>query len=293
MRILLAVMHVLSAAAIGMCLAQTPETGKPPTPLTLEDVVKLVHSGVSEEVVIARIKRYNRPFDLNPEEINELKKQGVSDAVLIYLLDPSKPYAPPPPPAAAPATSATEPAKVEPPPPPKDPFSLKVPTDPGVYWVRSAEPGNEAFELMELKPLVPMKTGGKLESMLTGGLKKGQTVGSLAGPSAILHIPKGPMVFYARIGKVAIDDLILLHADKGDGKRYIDFGPKPSKPVFPPESVRQFASKQVSDGFYRLEVPALQPGEYVFLVLGSGDEKKGVVGKGYDFAVGSGSKKSN
>ena len=85
---------------------------------------------------------------------------------------------------------------------------------------------------------------------------------------------------------MAIDDVILLRTDKGDGKRFVNFGTKPAKPVFPPESIKQYASKQVSDGLYRIDVPALPAGQYVFLILGSGDEKKGILGKGYDFAVG-------
>jgi hypothetical protein len=268
-------------AAFGLCLAQTLESPKANAPFSLEEVVKLVRAGVTEEIVIARIKRYNKPFDLNADEILELQKAGVSDKILAYLMDPSKPYTPaaPPPPAAVPD-------KKEPPPPPKDPLSLKVPGEPGVYWLAANEPGNESFELIELKPLVPMKSGGKI-AKLTGGLKKGQTVGSLAGPSSRLHVPKTPNVFYGRIGtKVAIEDLILLRAEKGDGKRFVDFGPKPAKPVFPPDSIKQFVSKPVAEGFYRMEVAALPAGEYVFLILGSGDEKKGIVGKGYDFAVG-------
>lgn len=111
-------------------------------------------------------------------------------------------------------------------------------------------------------------------------------MGFLAGPSSRLHVPKGANAFYARIGaEVATEDLILLLADKADGKRLVDFGPKPTKPVFPPASIKQFASKPVTEGLYRLEVAPLPPAEYVFLILGSGDEKKGFVGKGYDFAV--------
>jgi hypothetical protein len=47
----------------------------------------------------------------------------------------------------------------------------------------------------------------------------------------------------------------------------------------------EFESKEVSTGLFRLAVPLKQPGEYLFLILGSADDKKGLLGKGYDFGV--------
>jgi len=47
----------------------------------------------------------------------------------------------------------------------------------------------------------------------------------------------------------------------------------------------QFDSKQVAPGLFRLSVAAKNTGEFLFFILGSGDEKKGTLGKGYDFGV--------
>src|SRR5579863_3387374 len=71
--------------------------------LTLEDVIQSSKSGTPDELLIARIKRNDKPFNLNSDEIAELKRSGVSESVIKYLLDPTLPYTPPapPPPAAA------------------------------------------------------------------------------------------------------------------------------------------------------------------------------------------------
>lgn len=277
MRFLFAV--VLMAAAL---CAQQHEPLRTPVTLTLEDVLKLAHAGVSEDIIVARIKRFNKPFDLNPDEILELKKAGVTDTVVKFLLDPTPPYVPPPPP---PPPAEVKPAP-PPPPPPKDPLSLKVPPEPGIYWFAKSAPGHEVFEPLEMKPVVPLKRGGKMGSVLTGGLVKGHTVGLLAGPKAKTRVPAGAFVFYARFGaKGSADDLVLVRLAKSSVHREIDFGPKPDKPVFPPDAVCQLEATEAGPGIYRLNAPGLKPGEYLFFILGSGDEKKGVLGKGNDFGI--------
>src|SRR6478672_10469370 len=73
--------------------------------LSVEDVVGLVKKGFSEDVIITRIRKYGKAFDLSPDELVELRKLGVPDNIIRYLLDPSLPYTPPPPPAPPPATT--------------------------------------------------------------------------------------------------------------------------------------------------------------------------------------------
>src|SRR5579863_3056598 len=70
----------------------------PPGTLTIEEVLRLVNAGVAEELVIATVKRNAKPFDLNSDEIVALKKSGVTNTVIKYLLDPTLPYSPAPPP---------------------------------------------------------------------------------------------------------------------------------------------------------------------------------------------------
>jgi hypothetical protein len=271
--------QVIVAAFFLTCLAQDKPGG--PSILSLDEVVKMVRAGVTQELVIARIKRFNKPFDLNSDEIVELKSKGVSDDVIAYLLDPSKPYTPPPPPAPA-TPDAKPPAPTA---PPKDPIVLKLPPEPGMYWLESAELGKESFQLTDLKPIVSMGAGGMM-TKLTGGLKKGRATGFIVEPVAKVRVRPGTSVFYGRLGgKPGIEDLVLLQTEVAGNKRTLDFGPKPEKPVFSPAIIHAFSPDDVGSGIYRLDVSPLKPGEYVFFILGSGDQKKGILGKGYEFGV--------
>jgi hypothetical protein len=76
-----------------------------------------------------------------------------------------------------------------------------------------------------------------------------------------------------------------LSLEASEGRRNLDFGTKVGKPVFPVKSIHQFESKEVMPGLSRLAVPPNGAGEYLFFMLGSGDEKKGLLGKGYDFGI--------
>ena len=71
-----------------------------------------------------------KAFDLSNEELVELKKLGLSDNVIKFLLDPSQPYTPPPPPVVnrtdAPPAAPPVPAKQY----PKDANASKVPAEP-------------------------------------------------------------------------------------------------------------------------------------------------------------------
>jgi hypothetical protein len=247
-----------------------------PGSLTLEEVVQLVKAGVSEELVVARVKQNSKAFDLNSDEILELKKSGVSETVIKFLLEPGAPYTPPPP-SNPPAISPSVP-----PPVPKDPLALKVPPEAGIYYLA----GKDEFVKLDSRPVVPSKQPGKVMPMLSAGMLKGHVIGSVVGPAARTRVAGRPLVFYARLAdKSATDDLVLLALQLSENRRDIDFGKKPGKPVFPVKSVRQFESGDVMQGVFRLSVILDHPGEYLFFVLGSGDEKKGLLGKGYDFGM--------
>ena len=247
------------------------------TPLTLEEVVKLTKVNLSEDLVIARIRRNAKPFDLNSDEIVELRRLGVSDTVVKYLIDPSQPYTPPAPAQPASVAPPSAPAK-----PPLDPLVLKVPVDTGIYSLQIPEMPVG----FEVKPVVPSKPSGKLGSMLTGGLKKGHIIGSLAGGAAKARLSVRTTTLFARLGeKTPVEDLVLVMFTRAENHRDLDFGPKAAKPAFPSESVRQFESKDVGQGVVRLSFAPLAAGEYMFFILGSGDEKKGTLGKGWEFGV--------
>ncbi len=66
------------------------QQAKPPAnELTAEQVAQLVQAGLSEDLVIAKIKKNNKAFDLSTEQLLQLKKAGASDNVIRLLMDPT------------------------------------------------------------------------------------------------------------------------------------------------------------------------------------------------------------
>ena len=101
---------LLLAAALSRSAAQPAPSA---APLSVEDVVKLSKEGISEDVIVTKIKKNGKAFDLSPDELVELKKLGVADNVIKLLLDPSQPYVPTPPARAGATSPETQPPRQE------------------------------------------------------------------------------------------------------------------------------------------------------------------------------------
>lgn len=70
--------------------------------MTNSDVVQMVKSGLSPELVIAKIKASKTRFDTSPVVLSELKQNGVSENILVAMVEsgpvtPSTTLSPPPP----------------------------------------------------------------------------------------------------------------------------------------------------------------------------------------------------
>jgi hypothetical protein len=261
-----------------ICIAYAQEPPKPERQsLSLDDIIKLFNERISDDIIISRIKGNAKAFDLNAGEILELHKLGVSDTVVKYMLNPN--YSPPPPvspPSLLPGVSLNPPVSDAPPRPPSDPLALKVPPESGIYYLTDMMD----FMALNLRTVVPSKQPGKMP------LFKGHVIGSMVGAGAATRLTSGSATFYVRLAeKASIDDLQLLLLDKNGTHRDLDFGSKPGKPVFRVNSFNSFESKNVSPGLFRVVAPLSRTGEYLFYILGSADEKKGLLGRGYDFGV--------
>jgi hypothetical protein len=266
---------IVLCVTLGMLLQA--QNSPPRRPLTIEDVIRQVKSGISEEIIVTNIKKSGKSFDLSTEEILELKRSGVSEAVIKIMVDPSQPYSPPPPPQPS-GVSPQEAVRK-----PMNPLAEKVPPESGVYLAE----GDSEEEIVR----IPFRTitaarSGKASGLLTGGLKKSPIVGYLVGSQARTQIPSPSPVFYLRLPeKVTIEEVLLLVLAAKADRREVELGPNVGKPVFPVGTVKPYESKQIDVGLYRITVGSLTPGEYLFFLPGSADEKKGIVGKGYDFSV--------
>ena len=270
-------------AIVAVAAAQNP---KPRTaPLSIEEVLKLTKANVGEEVIVTRIKKNGKPFDLSADELLELRREGLNDTIIKYLMDPSLPYAPPPPPppVVAPATAPPAPAKPPGPPPkkyPQDKYADKIPPEPGAYLAGDGDPVS-----IDLKMLVPTKSGG---GILSAALKKKEKAGGLmVGPKAKTRL-KNPVVVYIRLADPAkIEELTLIALAGQKDRREMELAVegKKQKPAPKFESIRPFDAVEVGPKLFRVMPAKLAKGEYIFFLAGTADPDKGIQGKGYDFGV--------
>jgi hypothetical protein len=255
-------------------------------PMSLEDVVQLCRSGVSEDVIITKIKKNGKAFDLSTEELLELRKSGVSDNVIKFLLDPTPPYSPPAPPPPAPAT---EPAAIPKAPPPvkqypDDKLASHVPPEPGLYLFpddAAKKASDDPPGKIEMKMLLGVKEGGGLGKVI---LQKPKTIAYLVGPASKTRITNPAPTFYLRLpdGKGIEEVVLLAFVDKGD-RREIEMPGQ--KQELKASSMRQFDSLEVGAHLFKISTSRLTKGEYLFFLVGSAEPPKGNFGKGYDFGI--------
>lgn len=110
---LLITLVVISLAPLGQAQeptqTQAKSTATPdPRPLTNKDVVDMHNSGLSADVVLAKIKSSQSKFDTSPSALAELKTAGIADQVILAMVETSSTSAP-----SAPAGSVTAPTPAE------------------------------------------------------------------------------------------------------------------------------------------------------------------------------------
>jgi hypothetical protein len=90
-------MHGRLLLILLMCLLFAPTSSLPqnhalPPPvggITFEQVIRLSQSGLSDDVIIAQIKKRPQPFDLSTDQLIQLKTAKVSDRIIQTMMVPS------------------------------------------------------------------------------------------------------------------------------------------------------------------------------------------------------------
>ncbi|GIU76282.1 MAG: hypothetical protein KatS3mg004_3369 [Bryobacteraceae bacterium] len=200
---------------------QTTELTASPKPqgLTVDSIVSMTQAGLSEDLIVARIRKEGKAFDLSPEEMIKLKNAGVSDTILRVMLDPQaevKPAAQPIPQPQAPAAlvapvvvqtpavpvaaAVSNPSGATPGPEPSapaaDPNDPMTPHDSGIYLYTRDRDGNPKMIVLERAAYQGSKTGGVLTSALTYGLRKAKMKAVIPGPRASVRTSDRRPVFY-------------------------------------------------------------------------------------------------
>jgi hypothetical protein len=253
--------------------------------LTNQDVVSMVSLGISEDVILAKIRATSAAgsgatsFDTSVEGLKTLKAANVPDTVIKAMIDPT--------PAAPMVVSLAGPATVSP---------NLPPPEVGVYW---KDAGN--FVLLQGQAISQSKVGGRAANVFTYGLKQVHWDAFVNGPTSNNRVRelRPTFYFYVPDGASAADYVLLKLTKKGDRREFHigtfggwlggSSGPEREKEI-------PFKSDHVGIRIYRVALSSdLKPGEYAFFMsTGQQSATGGMSAKGaggaatgriYDFSI--------
>ncbi len=227
-----------------------------------QSVIKLVGSGLSEDMVVNVVKSQPGKYSLAPDDLIALKKAGVSEKVISAML--------------AKGAGAGESAS-------KGTSVPNLPSDVGVYWKQKG-----SWTQLLSEP-VNWQTGGVLKHVGTMGVVKGDVNGRVYGPHSKTAVP-APVEFLFRLPEgTEITEYQLIHCHGHGGARefrtvtggvfHVSGGAK--------RDLVRFDFKKVADRTFVVELSTLERGEYGFLAPGSAMQShaSAQLGKMYTFHV--------
>ncbi len=219
-RALLVILLALPVLAQQTARKTTPTPASKPLGITMDDVLAMVEAGISDELIIAKLRKEGKAFDLGADDIIRLKKGKVSEAVTKVMLDPKAEVKPVSPVAADPASQPLVPQALPPtviqapvvrglpginpsgatPAPGAntagDMTDPSVPHDSGIYLYTKDREGKPQMIVLERAAYQGAKTGGMLSSSLTYGIKKVKTKAVIPGTRAGVRVSEASPVFY-------------------------------------------------------------------------------------------------
>lgn len=278
----------------------TQQSSGQPRGLSVEQIVQMVKAGLSEDLIIARLRRDGKSFDLSPEDMVNLKQQRVSENIMQVMMDPKAEIrtTASPAPSAAPATltgpggavmvvqTAGVPSGATPAPgtatgDPNDPLN---PHDSGIYIVLKTREGKDEMVVLERAAYQGAKTAGTFTAAMTYGIKKAKMKAVIPGPRATIRSGDSRPTFYfyfeekaAGLGKSSFGmgslsspnqfALVKLEAKQSNRETIIgEVGAFGASSGTHQKSMIPFRSERIRPGLYRV-VPtsAMEDGEYCFL----------------------------
>src|SRR5580704_8694949 len=192
------------ATFLFLVLSSTTWSQQLSTRITNPDVIDMVGLGLSDDVIIAKIRAASAggtlQFDTSVNGLKELKAAKVSDEVIKVMINPAPP--------AAPVVVASTPISNDP---------NLPPPEVGVYWKNA-----NAFILIEGQAISQAKVGGKAGSMFTYGMRNEHWDAYLNGPQSKNVINDRQPVFYLYVpdGASASDFVLIILEKKGDRREF-------------------------------------------------------------------------
>lgn len=224
-----------------------------------EGVIKLVQSGMSEELIVNVIKQQPGTYVLGATELVALKEAGVSEKLIAAMLDKGR----------TPTAAETAAAAVQ--------KKGSIP-GPGLFYKKDGE----YFELISEQ--VEWETGGALKNIVSAGIVKKDLKGSVSGPSS-RNFLRNPMdlVIAPPTGR-SINSYVLVQMKTDKGVRKFNVGPVNSKNGVAKGAI-PFGVEKVGEEQFRIVLPtALGPGEYGILAV-IPEDAEGTSSKMFTFRI--------
>jgi hypothetical protein len=252
--------------------------------LTNQDVISMTSLGLSDDVIIAKLRSVSGSdglnFDTSVEGLKSLKDAKVSDAVVKAMINP-----------ALPPTIVVSGA-------PMTPDPNLPPPEVGVYWK-----DGPMFALVQGRTLTQQKVGGRAGSIFTNGIRSEHWDAVVEGPtSANLVKDRRPIFyFYVPDGDTA-SDYVLLNLERKSDHREFQVGSfggiTGGKAGIKKEKQIAFRAEHTGVRVYKVTLDSdLKPGEYAFFLgtgaqsnmsggdLGASRSGGSATGKIYDFSI--------
>jgi len=147
-------------AISGTAPASTTAGTAPPAGLTVDGVISLISAGISDDLIIAKIRKSGQMFDLSTDDMVRLKKAGASDAVMKAMMTAAPAPAPPSTAPAAPSDPVAAPsAAVAPNPVAEDPNMGKLKKEGFMEaignGVKNAATGKSVIDRLHMRNILP------------------------------------------------------------------------------------------------------------------------------------------
>lgn len=268
--------------------------------LTVDDVLAMVGAGLSDDIVIAKLRKEDKAFDLSTDELIRLKKANVSDAVIQVMLNPGAQIKSAPVTEAraqtvvvsttgapiisgvrAPGASGATPAPgTEAKGDPNDPLT---PHDSGIYLLTKDRDGKPQMIVLERASYQGAKSDGMFASAMTHGIVKAKTKESINGAHASIRVSESSPVFYfyfddkqAGLGKTYFgvgnlsnpNQFTLLKLDVNKNSRESTVGKFSmwgSSSGTDAKAAIPFKTERIRPGLYKVQVQDLKTGEFCFV----------------------------
>jgi hypothetical protein len=255
--------------------------------LTNDEVISLSKAGLSNSVIIDKIRGSKTNFDLTTDGLIRLKRAGISDDIVSAMLS-AKTGAPLS--RGNSVSQSNNPASGD----PNDPMSQH---DVGIYLYTETN-GVKKMTEMESNVVTQSRAGGMFGTAMTYGILKTKVKAKVPGITANLQISEAKPTFYFYLNEKdrtmstvkyfpsSVNQFQLIQFHVKDKGREVTVGKVNAfggKYGISDEYLVEFSFEKIQDGVYKVTPKAaLINGEYGFYLLGTGE---GTGATFFDFGV--------